>query len=190
MVPVTGTAPTNVSFVAGDLNRQTGLLGDGTTKYIVSNVAGNANAQNNQSAFAWVSAAPSISAQRSYIGSGILTGGTAIVSSSGTTTLNSYSQAGTLAGTAGQGTTTGFKGVSRSASASYTLRTGGNSSVITQTSETPTSNGFAVFARNSGAPATISDARIAAFGIGSAMTQSLLEARLQTYLSALAAAGI
>jgi hypothetical protein len=37
LVPLKGTAPTNFNFVSGDYNRKTGLVGDGSTKYLDSN---------------------------------------------------------------------------------------------------------------------------------------------------------
>jgi len=37
LVPLKGTAPTNNNFVSGDYNRETGLVGDGSTKYLDSN---------------------------------------------------------------------------------------------------------------------------------------------------------
>ena len=37
LVPLAGTAPTNVSFVGGDYNRKNGLTGNGSTKYLNSN---------------------------------------------------------------------------------------------------------------------------------------------------------
>ena len=46
LTPLAGTAPTNNNFVSGDYNRKTGLVGDGTTKYLNSNRAGNADPQN------------------------------------------------------------------------------------------------------------------------------------------------
>jgi hypothetical protein len=38
LIPLAGTAPTNFNFVSGDYNRKTGLKGDGSTKYLASNV--------------------------------------------------------------------------------------------------------------------------------------------------------
>jgi hypothetical protein len=38
LIPLAGTAPTNNNFVSGDYNRKTGLKGDGSTKYLASNV--------------------------------------------------------------------------------------------------------------------------------------------------------
>jgi hypothetical protein len=42
LVPLVGTAPTNVGpFVSGDYNRKTGLVGDGSTKYLDTNFSTN-----------------------------------------------------------------------------------------------------------------------------------------------------
>jgi hypothetical protein len=39
LTPLVGTAPTPVSFVSGDYNRKTGLIGNTSTKYLNSNRA-------------------------------------------------------------------------------------------------------------------------------------------------------
>lgn len=47
LVPLVGTAPTNNNFVSGDYNRKTGLVGNGSTKYLNSNrLTGDDPAQN------------------------------------------------------------------------------------------------------------------------------------------------
>jgi hypothetical protein len=43
LVPLVGTAPTNFNFVTADYNRETGLKGNGSTKYLNSNRANNAD---------------------------------------------------------------------------------------------------------------------------------------------------
>ena len=43
LVPLKGTAPTNVNFQSTDYDRKTGLKGDGSTKYLDSNRANNAD---------------------------------------------------------------------------------------------------------------------------------------------------
>jgi hypothetical protein len=48
LVPLVGTAPTPVSFVSGDYNRTTGLLGNGTTKFINSNRSNEADPRNSK----------------------------------------------------------------------------------------------------------------------------------------------
>jgi hypothetical protein len=47
LVPLVGTAPTNFNFVSADYNRETGLKGNGSTKYLNSNRANNADPQDN-----------------------------------------------------------------------------------------------------------------------------------------------
>ena len=46
LVPLVGTAPTNNNFASGDYNRKTGLVGNGSTKYLDSNRNNNADPQN------------------------------------------------------------------------------------------------------------------------------------------------
>ena len=41
LVPLKGAAPTNNNFVSGDYNRKTGLKGNGSTKYLDSNINNN-----------------------------------------------------------------------------------------------------------------------------------------------------
>ena len=43
LVPLAGAAPTNNNFVSGDYNRETGLKGNGSTKYLNSNRTNNAD---------------------------------------------------------------------------------------------------------------------------------------------------
>ena len=43
LVPLVGTAPTNFNFVSADFSRKTGLKGNGSTKYLNSNRANNAD---------------------------------------------------------------------------------------------------------------------------------------------------
>lgn len=49
LVPMKGVAPTSHNFTAGDYNRKTGLLSDGTTKYLDTNVNANSNGQSTAS---------------------------------------------------------------------------------------------------------------------------------------------
>jgi hypothetical protein len=48
LVPLKGPAPTNFNFVSADYNRETGLKGNGTTKYLSTNRLMNAEAQDNR----------------------------------------------------------------------------------------------------------------------------------------------
>jgi hypothetical protein len=48
LVTLVGTAPTNVNFVSGDYDRKTGLLTNGTTKYLNSNRNNDLDPQNSR----------------------------------------------------------------------------------------------------------------------------------------------
>jgi len=190
LVPLVGTAPTNYNFVAGDYNRETGLLGDGSTKYLDSNRANNADPQN--------------SAHRSvYASTGASAAGGQFYGSDGVTTVggdNLYNNVGSLSGTnrgtgsgvaftiPSQAGTSGFKGVSRSLSTGFTARTGGSDTAVTATSSTPTSGNIAVFARTPSSPAFHSDARLAFYSIGEALDLALLDARVTALVNAIDAA--
>lgn len=191
MVNMTGgVAPTSVNFVSGDLSRQAGLLGDGATKHINTNIAGSAFAQDNISAFLWVSTAGDTLTTRVLLGDSTGAGGTTIRSIVTTGALRTTAQNSTVDDTASQGTTTGLKGVSRSAAASYALRSGGANSTITRTSNGAAASTFGVFALDGVTPSARWNGRCAAYGLATAVTLSLMETRLQAYLNALAAAGI
>ena len=47
LVPLAGSAPINFNFVSGDYNRKTGLVGNGSTKYLDSSRKANADPNNN-----------------------------------------------------------------------------------------------------------------------------------------------
>jgi len=47
LIPLVGTAPTNGNFIGQDYNRVNGLTGDGSTKYLDTNRANNADPQDN-----------------------------------------------------------------------------------------------------------------------------------------------
>jgi hypothetical protein len=51
LVPLVGTAPTNFNFVTADYSRETGLKGNGSTKYIRSNRLNNADPQDSKHIF-------------------------------------------------------------------------------------------------------------------------------------------
>lgn len=48
LTPLVGPTPTNVNFVSADYNRRTGLIGNGTTKYINTNLAASTIPRDNE----------------------------------------------------------------------------------------------------------------------------------------------
>jgi hypothetical protein len=187
LVPLVGTAPTNVNFASGDHNQATGLVGNGSSKYLDSNRASNADGQNDVHHAVWVSAAPTATSQ--FIGVGAATGGaTHIVSSFAVSglvvrcrTSSSSEQVGS------QHNTTGLKGINRSSSTGFNARSGGSNTNYTVASQTPVSTKTLVFARdNAGTINTWTNARLGWYSIGPAIDLALLDARLTTYMAAIA----
>ena len=181
LVPLVGTAPTNVGpFVAGDYNRTTGLIGNASTKYLDSNRNSNTEPQDNFSMGCWITAIPATTGRLAMGAGGANTGASTIASTTaGTRNRNATASSPALAGF------TGYVGTSRSSSASYTRRVNSANTSVTQTSETPINANIFVF-RTSVAPSTETNARMSFYHIGESLDLALLDARLATYMSSIA----
>jgi hypothetical protein len=94
------------------------------------------------------------------------------------------------AATAGaNGTSTGLFGISRSVSTEYIVRVGQANTTVTQTSQTPIDRQMAVFAsQGASTPFGFGTGRYQFYWQGSALDMALLESRINTYLTAIAAA--
>jgi len=175
LVPLAGTAPTNFNFVAGDYNRKTGLVGDGSTKYLDSNRDNNADPQNSQHMCVYPTAVNLTDQDRVYMGVGLNSAGsTHFFTRIGDVVARNRSSIPNTGLT--RGAANALTGTNRSASASFAYRQSGSSLSIMRTSETPLvgnvfvyqSNGFSAF----------SNARIAFYSIGEALDLALLDARV------------
>jgi hypothetical protein len=178
LVPLKGAAPTNFNFVTGDYNRKTGLVGDGTAKYLNSNRAGNLDPQNNAHSCVYITT----EGLRTFMAntSGAVTGQTYLDRS---TNIRSSSQTSTLTATV-LSALTGLLGISRSGSASYTLRSLGANSTITQASQTPNSQNILFYARDASSPGSFATHRMAFYSIGESLDLALLDTRLTTLINA------
>lgn len=186
LVPLVGTAPTSYNFGSGDYNRKTGLVGDGSTKYINSNRNNNADPQNSRHLSVYVSSADSQGAVgRQYIGTQDAAGGS-VIGRSGITANLFGSQSCVSAALVGRGADTGLIALTRSASTGFSVRSGGTSASITANSDTPRSESILVFARPSASINT--NARISFYSIGENLAANLLDTRVSALMNALAAA--
>jgi len=192
LVPLKGTAPTNFNFVSGDYNRETGLVGDGSTKYLDSNRKDNDDPQNSAHAFTHVSTADSRFASLTTIGY-VGTTNTGATSSRVTAPYNNgfytgnRSNAGLVSGVAAN--SIGGIGTSRSSSTAYSIRVAGSSFTRTVTSVAPGSQAVLVFADNAGgAVAHRTNARLSFYSIGESLDLALLDARVTTLMSDIGAA--
>jgi hypothetical protein len=185
LVPLVGTAPTNNNFVSGDYNRETGLKGNGTNKYLNPQRTDSADPQNSHHYSVWVTTAPTLNANRGYIGNAAGTGSNNYVISQSGATVFFYNRNGGLQLTS-QGSTTGLKGTSRSSSTAWAIRSGGvTTSGNLVVSVAPTGSTIIVFGRGVG---SFSDARLSFYSIGEHLPLAALDTRVSTLMTALAAA--
>ena len=175
LTPLVGSAPTNNGpFVSADYNRKTGLLGNGTSKYLALNRLENGDLQNSVHNAAYVSAH-----------SGFVIG-TNNSTSAGWVTISN-------AATRSRSTTAdlftavdGFLGHSRSSSASYVRRNDGTSTTLSRTSGAPGGNAYELM-RTAGVT-TFGSPRVAYYSVGSHLDLALLDSRVTTLYNAIGAA--
>ena len=195
LVPLVGTAPTNYNFVAGDYNRQTGLKGDESTKYLDSNYAYGSSLENNKhvSVFASTVQQPTVGVI-AYAGSSKpspfdnVARTQLIVIDTNNLKLASRCSDETTTLSAGNNNASGMLAVSRSSSVSYTQRGNSISETVSSSSITGAENNMFVFARNNTSSNLPSNARLAFYSIGEALDLALLDSRVTTLINAIAAA--
>jgi len=189
LVPLVGTAPTNNGFIGigTDYVRKTGLIGNGSTKYLDSNRNNNTDPQDSNHNSIFISTAGT--GIEIYAGAGV--GSTESgVSNLGRTTApsvntffrNRYSASLHF----GNADATGFVGTSRSSSANFLARVGGQVSTATLGSQSPYNGNWCVFAGTGGSYK--SNARLAFYSIGESLDLALLDARVTDLINAFAAA--
>jgi hypothetical protein len=191
LVPLAGTAPTNNNFVSGDYNRKTGLVGNGSTKYLDSNRNNNADPQNSQHMAVYVSSfVVSPGGYRGFIGGGDNQTGSSNFFVNGTTNIldsrSRYLASAVVDQRAlGAALSPGITGLSRNTSASYVVRANGSNTTAVYTSQAPSNINVWVFtANNNGTPAVPTASRLAFYSIGESVDLALLDARVTALITA------
>jgi hypothetical protein len=187
LVPLVGTAPTNNNFASGDYNRKTGLIGNGTTKYLNSNFQYSSLALSKDSHHLsyW---RPTGDAGTCAIAAKLDgSNNDLILNNSAARSFHADASALTAPDTSPQ---TGFRGMNRSSSASYSYRGGGLVSTLSITSvSTGTSRPLFIFARNNGGtPDAFTTGRKAFYSIGESLDLAKLDARVTDLINAIGAA--
>ena len=197
LIPLVGTAPTNVGglFVDGDYNRKTGLVGDGSTKYLNSNRAGNADPQDNFHAFAWMPTQTLVNEDipRQLLASigNTWIGYNTVVAAAGNSSqyFIRARQASSSPITFAANNVIKAVGVSRSTSSSITIRANGANTNVSIASATAGTPSFFVLAANNGTSAIQhSPARLAFYSIGESLDLARLDARVTDLINAFGAA--
>jgi hypothetical protein len=175
LVPLVGTAPTNFNFVSGDYNRKTGLVGNGSTKYLDSNRNNNSDPQNNNHNAVYVTA-----------GAGVAMGvATATTGGINTITFGATRNRNGSSGNTFTAVASTLIGTSRVANGAYVTRVNGSTlSPASQESQPPVEQNLHVFkwATFYGTP------RVSFYSIGESLNLALLDARVTDLINAFGAA--
>jgi hypothetical protein len=177
LVPLVGTAPTNVNaaFVQGDYSRKTGLTGS-STKNINSNRNNNQEPQDSKHLCFYVSAYNQATILGASSGAG-QNGRTFIQ-------LNSVNQAcNSGAFSAARAPTVGFSGVNRNDSSFFTLRTSNIDYISSGGSSSPVNWTYGIF-NGDGSSAVGSTNTIAFYSIGESLNLAALDARVTALITA------
>jgi hypothetical protein len=183
LVPLVGTAPTSSNFVSADYNRKTGLIGNGTTKFLSSNYAFPTTLQNNCHVGGYYSV-------KQTTGEGLMGGfsasGTGAGTFLGTEGARLY-QAGTSTFIPLDKTTLGFRGISRSNSSNFVYRCANSNATANIPSTLVTHQNQAIFARYRGGTTwdTRTNARISFYSIGQSLNLALLDTRVSALMTAI-----
>jgi len=195
LVPLVSTmpAPTNYNFVAGDYNRKTGLLGDGSTKYLDSGRNNGTDPQNDRHLAVFPSLVNPVAGQAFCGGSGPTTNQRMEMLPQSTGHLfrclnNSFPTVGDNTTSSGQ-----LIGMSRNASAFFTTRVNSSTGNYNFASNAVGDNNVLIFATNGPAqtgiaPINLGAHRIAFYSIGEALDLALLDARVSALITAIGAA--
>jgi hypothetical protein len=182
IVPLKGDAPTSVGFGSGDLNRATGLLGDGAGKRLTTAYLENDFPANDRHAAVWMTEADTrVGIGRFLISAGA--GAPSILLGDGgggaNLRIRFVSSTTRSAGSNFDFFVPGLIGATRSSAASYTVRSGASLDVINDASVSPQSGTFEVL--DGGA------ARVAWVSLGAATDLGAVRARVGGYLDAIGA---
>jgi len=183
LVPLVGAAPTNNNFVSGDYDRETGLVGDGSTKYLDSNRAANADPQNDMHLA--INLASIGSGASRYIGA--YSGpGTAddFLDISGDIRNRSMDTPANVTVAAG------LYGTSRTASTAFTVRSNATTVTgLTFASTAPGTQNHFIFSQNdNGSLYGASNASLSFYSIGESLDLALLDTRVSNLITAIGAA--
>jgi hypothetical protein len=193
LVPLVGTAPTNFNFASGDYNRKTGLVGDGSTKYLNSNRNNNADPQDSFHLAVYRSTAP---AELGFlIAAGITpsTGRSGLVANNSNPTLglrgmNIRLRTNTSASEVANATylSAGLVAASRTSATDNNWRVAGAAGSFSQASEARLDAPIGVFANGTGS--VPSSARLAFYSIGESLNLTQLDTRVSALITAIGAA--
>jgi len=181
LTPLKGTAPSNVNnnFVSANYNRKTGLLGDGSTKYLDTNRSLSSDPQNN---FHMSVNIHTLANNTDYMGDFDSGNGNLLQQFSGF--HFGYIRSGTAVSQSSGAV--GFFGLRRTTSSASQIRSNGATTTSGVSSVAPPNRNAFVFCRNGPAGATsYSASRLTFYSIGESLDLTLLETRVSALITAI-----
>ena len=188
LVPLTGGAPTNNNFVSADYDRETGLVGNGSTKYLNSNRNNNADPQNSKHLAVY--AAVGAGTNNALIGAGAFvdSGNSYIIQGSNKAAKVNSGASSAFSGGSGSKWSSGFIGISRSNSSNFQYRNNSVNATETNASVSVFNGTTWVFARGDSPPRNVYDGRLSFYSIGEALDLAALDTRVSNLITAIGAA--
>jgi hypothetical protein len=182
LVPLVGTAPTNNNFVSGDYNRKTGLVGNGSSKYLNSNRLDSDDPIANFHCSTYLTTAEPTSNVAMYIGlSGRLQHGSNSTNAFYASKTTGFSNA------TGSGKPVNFFGQQRSSLTTETARVNGSTYTANTTATATNSNPIFVFRFSQDGQPYYPSARLAFYSIGESLNLATLDTRVTALVNAFAA---
>lgn len=179
LVPLQGLAPTKFNFVSGDYNRKTGLIGNGSSKYLATARLINHTLYNNH-----------VSVYASSLGNGFFWGTTSGSARHDATTVTARNQYGGGGGGTWHQTVSqvGLIGLSRTSQFVLNARANGVSGSASHPNAQPASAQALQIFRGGAASGTApySTARFSFYSFGTSLDLALLDARVSTLISDIA----
>ena len=180
LYPLKGPAPTNNGFVAGDYNRETGLVGNGSTKYLNTNRSATADPLLNCHAATWLSSGGV------GLGSSGSTATGAVVVVHGISGVSGRMRNTTYATTTLPAPAPSFVGFSRTLSTGFTAQGAGSSQFAIATAVN--NSGIGNYVTHRFQAVNYYDSRLAFYSIGESLDLALLDARVSTLMTDIGAA--
>lgn len=183
LYPLKGAAPTNFNFVSGDYDRKTGLVGNGSTKYLNTNRLDSADPIDNFHCSTYVSTAEPTSNVVIYMGLS-----SRLQHGSNSTNAFYASKVSGFTSATGSGKPVGFFGQRRNSLTTESARVNGVSYTANTTATQNNSNPIFVFRFSQDPTPYYPSARLAFYSIGEALDLALLDARVTALITAIGTA--
>lgn len=183
LTPLAGTAPTNFNFVAGDYNRKTGLIGNGSSKYLNTNRSNNADPSTSNHVAAYITQGTTATSASTVIGT---YSGISDALYIGTDTGNTYQLFNRSTKVLrGSNTSTGLIAMTRTSSSQFSTRFEAATVVHSVSLSSLTQKSICVLADNG---SLFGFQRVSFYSIGESLDLALLDARVTALITAFGAA--